>query len=1062
MRIFPILPCMAGEKFKIYKSSAGSGKTFTLVKEYLGIALREPVRYKNILALTFTNKAAGEMKERILSELALLARGKDSPMRQVLIDEFDLPPADIADAATAVLGNILHDYANFAVRTIDSFTHKLIRSFAKDLELPGRFEIEMDTKLILQRTVDQLMDSIGRDDYVTEILVRFVEEKLRDRSGWRIEADLKEVGQELFKENSKPFLGAIRDFDHALFPEFIALLRQQKRAFPDHIQGLARTAMQVVKQHGLHARDFNGSTNSVVGKLDKLCTEMKPAEINGLVMSKVFREAAEDDRWLKKGEQNPRVDAALDAGLRAQVVAIWDYFQAEYDGFLTAWHAFQNVHSLAVMQQIEDLIEHYKAQYNLVHISDFQPKIEQFMREEAPDYIYWRLGERYQHYMLDEFQDTSLLQWLNLRPLVDNLRAGGAGQNGSLLIVGDSKQAIYRWRGGETSLMELMVPHDLGVTPLVLDRNYRSKEYVVDFNNRFFEEAVSLVAAEQPEIGLIYEGMAQLVRSGNETQGFVRVELINTDDGPYAEQAYMRTVELVQSLLEQGFQLRDIAILVRTKGEGSDIAEVLGQAGIKVISAESILLSKSPVVNFLVSLFKFLFDPVDGIARAEVLHYFFHYLHHDTAWDVDPDRKIRELLQDEHPVTAMLEVLPAEFRRLSYRTDRLSLYELAEETVRIFGLQESAPAFVQHFLDVVLEFAERKKPDLGAFLEYWEEKKEGFSLIVPDGENAVEIMTIHKSKGLEFPVVIIPKADWSTLPKTGSTIWAESGELFGDYPSAHLIKPQAGIEDSAFGETYQEEVKKTLLDNMNLLYVAFTRPRERLYVLAPDKSKSAKKSKAPEEIKNVGALIRRVLEAEGFQAMDSTLYETGFPFPPAARTADVQQVAVPRLISTPWRDRIRIDRKFRKFWETGEGEQALQAGPLLAQVFRSLHDSSGLALALDRLEEMGLVQAHGRAALETKANAILREPTLAAFFAVGQVVRLGMKFLLGQDEALAVDRVVVTETTTKLLVIIDSSREKADRKAIGSCVAFLAEQEAQSVEAWMLSLPAGKVERVGG
>ncbi|HEX2898388.1 MAG TPA: UvrD-helicase domain-containing protein, partial [Bacteroidia bacterium] len=381
------------EQFKIYKSSAGSGKTFTLVKEYLGIALRHPARYKNILALTFTNKAAGEMKERILSELASLALGDDSAMKAIVVAEFGLSPSHVAPAAATVLGNILHDYANFAVRTIDSFTHKLIRSFAKDLELPGRFEIEMDTKLILQRTIDQLMDTIGRDDYVTEILVRFVEEKLRDQSGWRIEMDLKEVGSELFKETSKPFLAAIRDFDHAQFPEFIAMLRQKKRAFPEALQALAKEALEIVTRFGLEARDFAGSTNSVVTKLQKLLTANKPPDIQKEMEAKVLVEAAEEDKWLRRGDTNPKLEAALDGGLRQKVQALRDHFQIHFEEYITAWHAFQNVHSLAVMQQIEDLIEAYKVQYNLVHISDFQPKIEQFIRDEAPDYIYWRLGE---------------------------------------------------------------------------------------------------------------------------------------------------------------------------------------------------------------------------------------------------------------------------------------------------------------------------------------------------------------------------------------------------------------------------------------------------------------------------------------------------------------------------------------------------------------------------------------------------------------------------------------------------------------------------------------------
>jgi ATP-dependent exoDNAse (exonuclease V) beta subunit len=1047
------------EQFKIYKSSAGSGKTFTLVKEYLGIALRNPLRYKNILALTFTNKAAGEMKERILTELASLAKGDDSPMKAVVVAEFGLQPSHVATAAKAVLSNILHDYANFAVRTIDSFTHKLIRSFAKDLELPGRFDIEMDSKVILQRTIDQLMDTIGRDDYVTEILVRFVEEKLRDQDGWRIEMDLKNVGGELFRETSKPFLAALKHFDNEQFPEFIEMLRQKKRAFPDEIHALAKDALEIVVRNGLEARDFSGSTNSVVAKLQKLIDANKPAEFKELLDSKVLQEAATEDKWERKGDANPRVAAALDNGLRAKVQLIWSTYEREFEGYSTAWHAFQNVHSLAVMQQIEDLVEAYKVQYNLVHISDFQPKIEQFIRDETPDYIYWRLGERYQHIMLDEFQDTSLLQWLNLQPLVENLKGGGAGESGSLLIVGDSKQAIYRWRGGETSLMELMVPQTLGVTPLVLDRNFRSKEYVVDFNNRFFEEAVKLLAPSQPEIAMIYSEFQQLVRPGNETQGFVRIELLEHEQHDFAAVAYNRTVELVQSLLEQGYEYRDIAILVRTKDEGSKVAEALAAFDIRVISAESILLCKSPVVNFLVSLFRLLFDPTDVIPRAEVLHYFFHDLHKTTDWGIDPNTRIRELLLDEHPIQAMFEVLPKAFKLLSYRTDRLSLYELAEETIRIFELEKMAPAFVQHFLDVVLEFSERKKPDIGAFLEYWDDKKDGFSLIVPDGENAVEILTIHKSKGLEFPVVIIPKADWYTAPKSLSTIWASSGETFGDFPSTHLVKTQAGLQHSAFGETYQGEIEKTMLDNLNVLYVAFTRARERLYVLAPDKSKSAKGKKEAEEIKSMGALIRTVLDTPGFRGMDANIYETGFPIPPAPKQAVAEPKKPARLISTSWRDRIRIDRKARKFWESGEdGQQSI--GPLMTEVMRNLHNSNALELSLERLVESGLATAATKKELEKRLGALLAQPQVAAWYAEGQSYRFGMKFLFGPTEPLGVDRVVLSEGQFTLVIIVDTTREKADLKAIASCKKFLSEEEGHAVDAWLMKLPAGELVQV--
>ena len=394
---------------------------------------------------------------------------------------------------------------------------------------------------------------------------------------------------------------------------------------------------------------------------------------------------------------------------------------------------------------------------------------------------------------------------------------GGAGEDGSLLIVGDTKQAIYRWRGGNTDLMEVLVPQSLDIDSLVLDTNYRSKEYVVDFNNRFFATAIDLVGNDDPDIRMIYDSFEQKVRPGNEAEGFVRVELLEHETYKFPETARDRCLEIIESVVAQGYAYNDIAVLTRNNQAGSKMAELLAQHNIRVISSESILLSKAPVVNFMVSCFKFLAEPIEAISRAELLNYFFHYLHSDADLNIDPNRKIRELLKDEKPIQAMYEVLPREFKNLSYQTDRLSVYEMAEEIVRIFALQDVAPAFVQHFLDVVLEFSEKRKPDLTAFLDFWEEKKDSFSVIVPEGDNAIEIITIHKSKGMEYPVVIIPEADWDATPRTNSTIWANSGEVFGEFPDTHLVAYQEGLESSSFGETYVEEKRKTLLDNLNML-----------------------------------------------------------------------------------------------------------------------------------------------------------------------------------------------------------------------------------------------------
>ncbi|MEM7036604.1 MAG: UvrD-helicase domain-containing protein, partial [Bacteroidota bacterium] len=698
--------------FQIYKSSAGSGKTFTLVKEYLKIVLAAPDRYRNVLAITFTNKAAGEMKDRIIDELRALSLGEDGGMKAVLLEETAIEADEIQENAGRVLSLILHDYANFAVSTIDSFTYRLIRNFARDLDLPSKFDVETDTAALLARMVDQLMDTIGRDQYITEILIHFAEEKLKNESGWNVDRDISDVARELFKESSKTHVNALHSLEDENFIDFINFIRERKETYPEKVKVYAETAMALIQKGGLRVADFvGGKTRSPAKAFVKLQERAGPEDYKKLIESGSFMKAVTEDKWYGKraNVDSGTIEAVLSGGLRKVARELYEYHQEHYDAYLTAWHAYRNIHSLAVLKQIEDLMDLHKDQNSLVHISDFQAKISDFIRNETPDYIYWRLGERFRHYLLDEFQDTSLLQWLNLKPLFDYLQQevepGEDPQDGSLLLVGDSKQAIYRWRGGEVDLLEVVAPHELDVKPSILGRNYRSLEYVVDFNNRFFAKAREILQAN-PLIRLIYSDFEQSVRPGNEGRGMVQVALLDAArSDEFKAEALERTRTQILELRAQGYNLKDIAILVRTSKDGSEIAQFLSAEGIRVISADSILLHKEPVVNFIMSLFQFLVDPSHQIARAEVLNYFFHYLHSDTAFDIDPNARIRDILASEHTIQTVFEQLPKAFRQLSFKLDQLPLYELAEEIMQIFELKAIAPAYLQHFLDVILQYS---------------------------------------------------------------------------------------------------------------------------------------------------------------------------------------------------------------------------------------------------------------------------------------------------------------------------------------------------------------------
>ncbi len=1064
---------------KIYKSSAGSGKTFTLVKEYLSIVLKQPEEYRNILAITFTNKAAGEMKERIIRELKQMASGKASPMREMLKEITQLPEATLSANARRTLSFILHNYANFAVSTIDAFTYRIIRNFSRDLDLPSKFDVETDTKALTQRMVDQLMDSIGREDYITQILVHFAEEKLRDESGWKIDGDIVNVAEELFKEGSKAPLQTLQTLEPDEFIRFIDFMKVLRDTYPEKMAEFGLRAMEMIRAANLGIDDFKGKSRGGVATVFlKIQTKQSPGDYDGILNGRYFAKAVEADEWTSDKSRASDIDALLANGLRSLIDEMMDYHATHFDSYMTAFHAYQNIHSLAVLREIEELMAEYKEQHNLVHISEFQNRISDFIQSEETDYIFWRLGERFHHYLLDEFQDTSILQWLNLSPLFENILAGQ--QEGNLLLVGDSKQAIYRWRGGEIDLMEQIAPAQLEVEPHVLGQNFRSLEYVVDFNNRFFGAVRNVLHANE-RVRQIYTDFEQAIGPGLDGGGLVQLALLEgKNKSEFQEVALDRTETLIHSLIAQGYHYRDIAILVRGKTEGSTIAQFLNEKGIRVISSEAILLSRAPVINFIASLFKFLVTPRDRIAQVEVLHYYFSYLEsgevaeleegnlnalEDFFEETQAQTRVREILQSEKPITAIFEALPDGFKRLSYQLDRLPLYELAEQILQIFELKERSQAYLQHFLDLILQYSERSKPDLTGFLEFWEEQKGKTSVTVPEGEDAVEILTIHKSKGLEFPVVLLPFCNWEMALRSRHTFWAKARDGFEEYPDTYLIAPKKELSNSRFQEDYQMELERTMLDHVNMLYVAFTRPQERLYIYAPiwERGKS-NADPGIEKITDVGRLLNLVMEEPGFDEGGNKIYETGIPEPPRRKEDASFAISASEFLSESWRDRIRIERRFRKFWESGSGGKAknIQTGTLMAEVLRRLTEDDEVPLVLNALQEEGLVTETHKGTLGKLIDALMEKEPFKEWFAQGRPLRHNREVMTPSGGTYCPDRLILDDKKATVINFVDADRGTTDREAMEAYVETLKDMGYGPVQAYVAYLPLGNAELVAG
>jgi ATP-dependent exoDNAse (exonuclease V) beta subunit len=1056
---------LSNKRFRIYKSSAGSGKTFTLVREYLCVVLRQPAAYRAVLAITFTNKAMSEMKERIVKELYAISEGQGGPMLKAVAEETGLDTALLQSNARLVLAAILHDYANFSVQTIDSFTYRLLRNFARDLDLPSRFDVEMDTKGLLARMMDQLMDTIGQDPYITDILIQFTEEKLRDESGWQVEEDVVEVATQIFKEGSRLPLAELNRLDTGEMKAFIAFVRTRKSAYPLEMVQRIQGFLAMITAADLPLEIFAGGQHSFPMQLRKLHEQSSPDDFKRYLESKRLEAALLNDDWYaKSAKEKGRIDALLDRGLRARLQSLREYHDEAFSEYLTATHAYANIHSLAVIRQVEGLIDQHKSLNNLVHISDFHHKVGDFIKQEPPEYIYWRLGEKYRHYLFDEFQDTSVLQWMNLFPLFDYVRTAD-DRDGSLLLVGDAKQAIYRFRGGDADLLEVVAPNQFDIEPEMLGTNYRSLEYVVDFNNQFFRRAQQVLNANAL-VRRTYMEFEQGVKPGNEGGGLVQIHYFGEEakkQEDYLQHAMERLLTEVNRLRLIGYQLRDIAVLVRRATEGSAVARHLDAAGIPVISSDSLLLHKEPVINFIISLFRLLIDPIDGITRAEILVYFYHYLHKDADLDVDRDAHIHALLGMESPVQAIYEVLPKEFSKLRYQLDQLPLYELGEEVVRIFHLEQVAPAYLQQFLDVLLEYSERKKPDLTGFLTHWEEQKGSFAISMPQGQDAVEIMTIHKSKGLQFPVVFIPFATWEMLPNMRGKFWAKAEGAFGSYPDTYLVPPVSALQNTYFATDYEEEVERAIQDNLNLLYVAFTRPEERLYIYTRHLDKLPE-SPTLHDFKRVEHLIGVVTDDDSFARGDGETYETGIPAAPGPRKAAPAAHVATDFLSHPWRNRIRIERKYRKYWESAEEEAStgeITDGTLMAEVLRQLESAEVLNLQTDRLVEDGILDEARKQGLEDALEAILDQEPIRGWFRDGTQARLGVEILGPGGRLAGPDRLLIDGKAAVLIDFVDRERPRqADKDKLLKYAAVLATMGVTQPKCFWVWLPEGKVEEI--
>jgi len=963
----------------IYNASAGSGKTFTLVKRFLKklLSAPHPDSYKSYLAITFTNKAVAEMKERIITTLVSFADEKSlaSPpiMLQNIARETEIPIQKLHANAKKSLKHLLYNYAQLSVETIDHFNHRLIRTFARDLKLPAHFEVSLDVPQLISEAVDNLVAKAGEDDEITKVLVQFALQKTDEDKSWDISYDISNTAALLLNETDAEHLKKLKDRSLQDFQQFKSTLIKKRSVTLSALKTLAQQTLQTIAEAGLEKTDFNGGSRAYFPNyLEKLAEENLTVSYGA-----AWQETMGDKPMYPKTKTTDFIASTIDA-LTQDFIAV---FSETKRLVATIWmydNILKNLTPLSVINLVQQEIELLKEQQNILPISEFNALIHEEIKDQPAPFIYERLGDRYRHFFIDEFQDTSLLQWQNLVPLVDNaVSQEQDGTSGSVLLVGDAKQAIYRWRGGlPEQFMELYSGTNPFSNPKLsienLETNWRSCETIIDFNNAFFSY-VSDHFGDSVHEHLYAIGNQQ--KTTSKSEGFVQVEFINPENKEESHLLYAeRVLETISNLTKTNYQPNDICILTRTKKDGIALSTYLITNEIDVVSSETLLLDFSPLIHCLIAGLTVSLFPENEVAKVGLLTFLHDHFNIETAK--------HEFLKD--CLTSRGDAFASKLETYGISIDitsisEKSLYQACEYMIHHFELNRVADAYLFAFMDLVLDFESRPEAGKLNFLEFWETKKASASVPANNQQNAVTVMTIHKSKGLEFPVVIYPYANTKLYAEQQAKAWFPiDDELFDEA----LINFNSEVENyGPHGEQLFIERRNTLeLDNINLLYVTLTRAIEQLYVFSEVPSKL--KLENPDDFNQ---LLIGYLSQQGLWNPDQMVYSFGSAentanLPSEEKEKPVNQTMAPKYISsTPETHQLVVASTEASLWQT-KAEVAINIGNLLHDTMERIRTKDDITMVIEKYREQKLYPEKTLERLERVLQKIVAHPEIEHLF----------------------------------------------------------------------------------
>ncbi|WP_425391939.1 UvrD-helicase domain-containing protein [Ekhidna sp.] len=1034
----------------IYRSSAGSGKTYTLAKEYLKLALRSKDYYQKILAVTFTNRAAEEMKERVLEFLIDIAKGKHE-LIPVFQKELDKSNEQIIQAAQRALSHLLHHYGYFNITTIDTFFHRVIRSFSREIGLQGSFGIELDTDKVAEFITSNVYEGVEHNEQLRNWLVEFSMEGLGEGEGYETKNQVSRLAKQLFQEEFKKLpQGQFTDDQiKNKVKELKTNLSRQKAAFEQTLIGIADRFDSALENAGLSIDDLTYKYAGPGGFFPKL----RKKEYDSLLTKRVEKAREDPSAWTSKSASNKdHIIQSAETSFIPLMNEVLEFIDKNEQAYYTANAVLKHLYTLGLMTDLAQRLQDYKREEEVIMISDLPDFLSQIIDDSGSPFIYEKVGTWYSHFLIDEFQDTSQFQWNNFRPLLEESLANG-NEN---IIVGDAKQSIYGWRGGDPTLLLEKVQEDISQTHIDPSKttNWRSAKNIVGFNNQLFSALPKVMVDEmggiisEKERAMIlktYEGVEQEVAPNNkEIDGLVHLEFLEVEDRKeWKSNAIEQTIFHMEQLLTEGHHLNDMAILVRSNKEASEIvSHVLDyrrthETQIEVISAEGMLLSNSEVVQLLLSAFNHLIHPEDISIQTDLTYRYRKLIKQQSFTSHDDFSKLGQ------------SGLPASFTKYKQHLLHLPILELIEVLVRTFELNslKSEYVYLQAFQDAVLEFSKNNRSDLRLFMEWWEDNGKKRSVQLTGALDAVEVITSHKSKGLQYPIVFVPFCNFDMNSKS-RPVWYESPYQEGENLP---VDYKSELEKTRFVENYQKDIAKWHLESLNVLYVAFTRAENALIVFAdPPPSRKEKM------YSTASKLLWSYFEdntIEGWNDASKTFRIGTIPI--KHRKSKDEMIALANYSSNKWSNKLQV-RKTGKAYYDDEVEKSRNEGILLHQILSEIIHYEDTADVLDRYERGMQITKEDRDIYERLINNLWQNEMVKGWFDGKGEVKTEVVVLPKDGEVKRMDRVIINGNSAIVVDFKSGLSKSEDNRQLKEYTALLSEM-GYNVEGYLLYLKSGEV-----